>query len=112
MGRAFFLLWTSLLGACTSVQPGDMSGAITHHFGYVRIQHPDIGQGLSVEQVDTIGLQVDPSLSLGRIASLRIEGDPARCALIILIKDKEELAHVETMLSSLGREDLCATSLR
>jgi hypothetical protein len=99
---------------CTSlsIDTGDGFAGQRTYVGVVTVRapvNPDNALALpKVRQLDlaTWGLRVDRGLTLG-YSSDRLLSVPFDCRLVVFIRNSAELAHAETLLRSISKEEPC-----
>lgn len=107
----FVFCW--VVAGCSVTSTGGNDGRTEHHFGYVRIHQPLTDQRLTTSRVTTIGMNLNPGLTLGYrqfevIANpLRDESGQPACSLTIIIRDRTEAPFVEDVLNQLKGNEIC-----
>lgn len=106
----FFSCW--VIAGCTVTSTGG-GGKVEHHFGYVRIHKPPMDDRLTASRVTTIGMNLNPGITLGYRQFESIEnplrdpsGEPA-CNLTIIIRNHADALFVELVLDQLKGKDIC-----
>ena len=113
MLKSLVLLFALALSGCSISSVGNAGGTTEHHFGYVRIHTPKTHERLTAQRVTTVGMNLNPGVTLGYRESEQIvnpidphTGAPA-CSVTILVRDRAEALFVEKILQQLEETEIC-----
>lgn len=95
-----------LLSGCTVIPTSGRAGDHVY-LGLVRVKLPKATGPLVVADVKTLGLGFDGAAFLGWRNSKFVYAKPEECRVVIVVRDRADLASVETIVKSM--EGACIT---
>lgn len=107
-----YLFCCYVISACSVTSVGD-KGRIEHHFGYIKVYQPPADNGLTASRITTIGMNLNPGLTLGYRNSELIKNDlrdlsgEPECGLTIIIRDQSDALFLDRVLNQLKGNKIC-----
>lgn len=93
-----------LLAGCATV-PADEGRGDHWYFGLVRVTYPETRGALIAARVRNLGIGFDEGFYLGWHAGDFVFARPENCRIVIIVRDKADLAHAKTLIK--GVEGAC-----
>jgi len=102
----FVVIVALLLAGCTSVEPGRAPRS-QFHLGAVAVRVPKTVGNVTAVSVKTLGVSWDDGLNIGWRSGAWITADPAKCQLLIIIRNAAEAANAIKIIKSLEGQQPC-----